>query len=76
MVLGAEPAETDSGVGLTARCGGVWGGSPGGTTVGLSKTAGRETSVARLLAQLPPILHQATRCVALATETRLNVIDG
>lgn len=76
MVLGAETAVRNSGVGLTARCGGVWGGPGGGTTVGLSKTAGRDTSLAPTVGSTCPILHQATRCVALVTETRLNVIDG
>lgn len=75
MVLGAETAVRNSGVGLTARCGGSWG-APGAAQWASAKTAGGATSVARLLVQLPPILHQATRCVALVTETRLNVIDG
>lgn len=76
MVLGAETAVRNSGVGLTARCGGSWGAPGAAPQWDSAKTAGGKTSVARLLVQLPPILHQATRCVALVTETRLNVIDG
>lgn len=69
MVLGAETAVRNSGVGLTALCGGVWG--PLGR-----RHSGTEDQRSPTFGSTCPILHHAARCVALVTETRLNVIDG
>lgn len=77
MVLGAETAlRKVLRVELTARCGAFWG-PPGRRRSGTAcKTTAQRHGVAPDRSLDLSDLHQATRCVALVTETRLNVIDG
>lgn len=59
----------------SALWGAVWG-PLGRHHSGTQQNCGQRDQRRPTLGSTCPILHQATRCVALVTETRLNVIDG
>lgn len=76
MVLGAETAVRKSGSGFDSALWGLLGAPRGGAAVGPCKSTAQKRQRSPDRSFNFPDLHQATRCVALVTETRLNVIDG